>query len=177
MLPRSTVSRSVRESTLGKVKGRTHEIQRLIGRALRAVVDLDALGERTIFIDCDVLQADAGTRTASITGAFVAMIDALKSLTRLGIIDVLPVQDSVAAVSVGKVNGNILLDMNYEEDSGADVDLNLVMTGNGKFVEIQGTAERMPFHKDDLQEMIEVGSIGIKEISLKQKEVLGDFPG
>jgi ribonuclease PH len=175
MLPRATNSRNARESTLGRIGGRTYEIQRLIGRALRAVVDLDALGERTIWIDCDVIQADGGTRTASISGAFVAMVDALRSLVRVGLIDRLPVCDSVAAISVGKVDGNIVLDLNYDEDSRADVDLNLVMTGSGNLVEIQGTAENMTFSKNELLEMIEAGTTGIGEISDKQREVLGNF--
>ncbi len=175
MLPRATSSRNTRESTLGRIGGRTYEIQRLIGRALRAVVDQEALGERTIWIDCDVIQADGGTRTASISGAFVALVDALRSLVRAGVIDGLPVRDSIAAVSVGKVDGSIFLDLNYEEDSGADVDMNLVMTGSGELVEIQGAAENMTFSKGELQEMIDAGCIGIEEISIKQREVLGDF--
>lgn len=175
MLPRATSSRNTRESTLGRIRGRTYEIQRLIGRAMRAVVDLEALGERTIWIDCDVIQADGGTRTASISGAFVALVDALRSLVRAGVIDRLPIIDSIAAVSVGKVDGSIFLDLNYVEDSGADVDLNLVMTGSGELVEIQGAAENTTFSKDELQEMIDAGCIGIEEISIKQREVLGDF--
>jgi ribonuclease PH len=175
MLPRATCNRNTRESTLGRKGGRTYEIQRLIGRALRAVVDMEVLGERTIWIDCDVIQADGGTRTASISGAYVAMVDALRSLVRVGVIDALPVRDSVAAISVGKVDGRIFLDLNYEEDAGADVDLNLVMTGRGELVEIQGTAENMTFSKDELQEMVEAGSIGIEEISIKQQKVLGNF--
>lgn len=173
MLPRSTKTRSVRESTAGRVGGRTHEIQRLIGRSLRAVVDLAGLGERTIWIDCDVIQADGGTRTASITGAFVALADALKYMHDQGMIEKIPIVDSVAAVSVGRVGGLILLDLTYEEDSIAEVDMNLVMTGRGFFVEIQGTAETHPFSQDELQEMIGLGSAGIRILIEKQKEVLG----
>lgn len=173
MLPRSTRARGVRESTSGRVGGRTHEIQRLIGRSLRAVVDLASLGERTIWIDCDVIQADGGTRTASITGAFVALVDALKYMKARGMIKTIPIVDSVAAVSVGKVGGLILLDLTYEEDSMAEVDMNLVMTGRGLFVEIQGTAEAYPFSQDELQEMLGVGSAGIRILIERQKEVLG----
>ncbi len=172
MLPRSTKIRSIRESTAGRVGGRTHEIQRLIGRSLRAVVDLAGLGERTIWIDCDVIQADGGTRTASITGAFVALYDALRYMQEKGMVEKLPIVDAVAAVSVGKVGGLILLDLTYEEDSMAEVDMNLVMTGRGLFVEIQGTAEAYPFSQEELQEMIGVGSAGIRILIEKQKEVL-----
>ncbi len=172
MLPRSTKTRSIRESTAGRVGGRTHEIQRLIGRSLRAVVDLAGLGERTIWIDCDVIQADGGTRTASITGAFVALYDALRYMQEKGMVEKLPIVDAVAAVSVGKVGGLILLDLTYEEDSMAEVDMNLVMTGRGLFVEIQGTAEAYPFSQEELQEMIGVGSAGIRILIEKQKEVL-----
>lgn len=172
MLPRSTKTRSIRESTAGRIGGRTHEIQRLIGRSLRAVVDLAGLGERTIWIDCDVIQADGGTRTASITGAFVALYDALRYMQEKGMVEKLPIVDAVAAVSVGKVGGLILLDLTYEEDAMAEVDMNLVMTGRGLFVEIQGTAEAYPFSQDELQEMIGVGSAGIRILIEKQKEVL-----
>ncbi len=172
MLPRATKVRSVRESSAGRIGGRTHEIQRLIGRSLRAVVDLTGLGERTIWIDCDVIQADGGTRTASITGAFVALVDALKYMQKQGMIGAIPLIDYVAAVSVGRVGGLILLDLTYEEDSMAEVDMNLVMTGKGLFVEIQGTAEAYPFSQDELQEMIGVGSAGIRVLIEKQREVL-----
>jgi ribonuclease PH len=141
MLPRSTSTRSQREVTKGRASGRTHEIQRLIGRSLRAVVDMRALGERTLWVDCDVIQADGGTRTASITGAFVAMVEALRHMRKQGNFTELPLLDFVAATSVGKLGSEILLDLNYEEDSKADVDMNIVKTGAGRFVEIQGTAE------------------------------------
>ncbi len=173
MLPRSSKSRIKRESAAGKVGGRTHEIQRLIGRSLRAVVDLKAIGERTIWIDCDVIQADGGTRTASITGAFVALVDTFKDMKDDGIIGELPIIDSIAAVSVGVVDGISLLDLTYEEDSKADVDMNVIMTGGGKFVEVQGTAEANPFSKEDMQKMVELASVGIEELTRKQIELLG----
>ncbi len=176
MLPRSTRTRIIREASMGKVGGRTHEIQRLIGRSLRAVVDLDALGERTIWIDCDVIQADGGTRTASITGSFVALVDALRFLCREGLIEKVPLIDAVAAVSVGIVDGEVLLDLNYEEDSAAEVDMNIVMTGKGSFVEIQGTAESKPFTDHDLKKMIDTGRKGINILIDKQKECLGGIP-
>ncbi len=145
MLPMAGTTRTPRESSRGKVGGRTHEIQRLIGRSLRAVTDLDAFGERTIYIDCDVIQADGGTRTASITGSFVALVELFRKMKERGLVDRIPVEDSVAAVSVGVRGGEILLDLDYSEDSGADVDMNVVMTGSGRFIEVQGTAEESPF--------------------------------
>jgi len=174
MLPRSTDTRTVRESARGKIGGRTHEIQRLIGRAMRSVVDLDALGERTIWLDCDVIQADGGTRTASITGAFVALKDAVSFAMEKQLIEVQPVKDYVAAVSVGIVDGEVRLDLPYVEDSVAEVDMNVVMTGTGKFIEVQGTAETDPFSSDHLHMMLELAESGIKKIIAIQKEVLGE---
>jgi ribonuclease PH len=177
MLPRATQSRTVREATQGRVGGRTHEIQRLIGRALRGVVNLDALGERTVWIDCDVIQADGGTRTASITGAFVALVDALFALKRKGMIQKVPLRDSVAAVSVGLVKGEPLLDLSYSEDSSAEVDMNFVMTGKGMLIEVQGTAEKAPFSKEMFDTMYQYAHKGILEITRVQKQVLGPlFP-
>lgn len=177
MLPRATQSRSMRESVVGRIGGRTHEIQRLIGRALRAIVNLDLLGERTLWIDCDVIQADGGTRTASITGSYVALVDALWNLKRRGMIEKIPLRDSVAAVSVGIVDGEIMLDLTYEEDSRAEVDMNFVMTGKGNIVEIQGTAEKTPFTKEQLDMMFSLAQKGIQEITRIQKMVLGPlFP-
>jgi ribonuclease PH len=164
MLPASTGQRTPREASQGKQKGRTVEIQRLIGRALRAVADMDALGERTLWLDCDVLQADGGTRCAAISGVYVA---ARRALDRMGLGRVLT--DSVAAVSVGIVDGEILLDLDYVEDSGAEVDLNVVMTGNGRLIEVQATAEGAPFSRDELDDMLEVGALGIDEISAAQR--------
>jgi len=173
MLPRSTRERTVREVAKGRVGGRTHEIQRLIGRSLRSVVDLTALGERTIWLDCDVIQADGGTRTASITGSFVALVDALEYLREAEIISTLPVIDFLAAVSVGKVDGEIVLDLCFEEDSRAQVDMNVVMTGSGKIVEVQGTAEQYPFTRSELDIMLEYANKGIAELIAIQKQVLG----
>ncbi|MFQ5543619.1 MAG: ribonuclease PH [Nitrospiria bacterium] len=175
MLPRSSRDRISRESSRGKVGGRTHEIQRLIGRSLRSIVDMKALGERTIWIDCDVIQADGGTRTASITGAFVAMVDALRHLQKKKKIAVFPVQDYIAAISVGKVKGTILLDLNYIEDSTADVDMNVVMTGSGKYVEVQGTAEQNPFEKNELDNLLNLAANGVEALILKQKDLLGEL--
>lgn len=172
MIPRSARSRIVRESSRGKIGGRTHEIQRLIGRALRTVVDLKSLGERTVWIDCDVIQADGGTRTASITGACVALYDAFRFMKREKMIEDIPLKDFVAATSVGIVNEKIMLDLNYEEDSKADVDMNIVMTGSGKFIEIQGTAERHPFSKEDTDSLIKLAVKGIKELIKIQKTVI-----
>lgn len=172
MIPRSARSRITRESSRGKIGGRTHEIQRLIGRALRTVVDLKSLGERTVWIDCDVIQADGGTRTASITGACVALYDAFRFMKREKMIEDIPLKDFVAATSVGIVNEKIMLDLNYEEDSKADVDMNIVMTGNGKFIEIQGTAERHPFSKEDTDSLIKLAVKGIKELIKIQKTVI-----
>lgn len=176
MLPRATPERAVREVTQGQMRGRTQEIRRLIGRSLRAVVDLRAFGERTIWIDCDVIQADGGTRTASVTGGFVALIDTFIRLKSQGILNWIPVFDSVAAVSVGLVDGEILLDLNYREDSLASVDVNFVMTGHSKFIEIQGTAEKKPFSKKTLDDMLKLATKGIQELTQAQREVLGGFP-
>jgi ribonuclease PH len=157
MLPRATHDRSPRESVKGKQGGRTLEIQRLVGRALRAVIDTSRLGERTIWIDCDVIQADGGTRTASITGAFIALADAVSVLKRRELIKANPLTDYLAAISIGKVGGHVMVDLAYEEDSHAEVDLNLVMTGAGQYVEVQGTAEKTPFNKKDMDEFLDLG--------------------
>ncbi len=175
MLPSSTSTRNTRESSSGKIKGRTHEIQRLIGRSLRAVADMRAFGERTIFIDCDVIQADGGTRTASITGGFIALADAARRLREEGVIEVSPVKDFISAISVGIVDGEIFLDLDYAEDSTADVDMNFVMTGSGGIVEIQGTAEAEPFSRDLLNRMIDVAATGISSLTKRQKEILGEL--
>ena len=172
MLPRSTHTRSDRESVRGKIGGRTHEIQRLIGRSLRAVTDLTRLGERTIWIDCDVIQADGGTRTASITGAFVALGLALEKLVDAGTLTSVPLKDFVAAVSVGIVDGEILLDLCYEEDSRADVDMNFVMTAGHKFVEVQATAEHQVFDEAQLAKMIAYARQGVQSLIAKQQSVL-----
>src|SRR6266576_2511246 len=172
MLPRSTLTRTARESTRGRVGGRTHEIQRLIGRSLRSVTDLQRLGERTIFLDCDVIQADGGTRTASITGAFVALGLALEKLVDAGTLTSVPLKDFVAAISVGIVDGEILLDLSYEEDSRADVDMNLVMTAGYKVVELQATAERQAFDDSQLEKMMGLARKGIQVLLSKQKAVL-----
>lgn len=173
MLPRSTLTRTARESARGRVGGRTHEIQRLIGRSMRAVVDLRALGERTVWIDCDVIQADGGTRTASITGAFVALAQAVQKLKDAGTLKTNPLRDYVAATSVGIVDGAVMLDLAYEEDSRAEVDMNLVMTGKGRFVEVQATAEQEPFTDEQLAEMTGFAQRGCKRLIEIQKEVLG----
>jgi ribonuclease PH len=173
MIPMATQVRTSRESTRGRVGGRTHEIQRLIGRSLRAVTALDKFGEKTIYIDCDVIQADGGTRTASITGAFVALVDLFRSLKQRGVVNEIPVDDYVSAVSVGIVDNRIYLDLEYEEDSNAEVDMNYVMTGKGLFIEIQGTAEEVPFSRDLLNKMTDVAIQGITQITKKQVEVLG----
>ena len=170
MLPRSTSSRVSREATQGRQSGRTQEIQRLVGRALRAVTNLHALGERTIWIDCDVIQADGGTRTASITGGFAAMVLAFNRLAEEKLINNFPLRDYVAAVSVGIVNQRPYLDLNYHEDSRADVDMNIVCTGEGHFVEIQGTAEKRPFVDVDLQEMLRLANKGIRELIRAQQK-------
>jgi ribonuclease PH len=172
MIPRSTLTRTPRESSRGRIGGRTHEIQRLIGRSLRAVSDLAHLGERTIFVDCDVIQADGGTRTASITGAFVAMGLAMVKLVEAGTLSAAPIRDFVAATSVGVVDGEVLLDLNYEEDSRAEVDMNLVMTGGKKIVEIQGTAEQHPFDDAQLRKMMELARRGIESLIAKQQAIL-----
>ncbi|MGF9910307.1 ribonuclease PH [Brevibacillus porteri] len=174
MLPRATATRNARESSKGKVGGRTMEIQRLIGRALRSVVNLEAMGERTIWLDCDVIQADGGTRTASITGAYVAMVDAMQKLVDSGTWKQLPLNDFLAATSVGVVGEEAVLDLNYKEDSSAIVDMNVVMTGKGKFVELQGTGEDAPFSPEQLQEMIALAKVGIDNLINSQKEALAD---
>ena len=173
MLPRSTGSRMDREAAKGKQSGRTQEIQRLIGRSLRAIIDLEKLGERSIQIDCDVIQADGGTRTASITGAYVALHDAISFLLAKNLITASPLKDSVAAISVGVYKGLPVLDLDYIEDSDCDTDMNIVMTGKGGFVEIQGTAEGEPFSDTDMQAMLDLAKAGIQELSAKQKQVLG----
>jgi len=172
MLPGSSATRVPREATRGRATGRTQEIQRLIGRSLRAVTDLEALGSRTIWIDCDVIEADGGTRTASITGAYVALLLALRSLAAKSLLPGNPVRDSVAAVSVGIVDGDILLDLAYAEDSRAEVDMNMVMTGNGEFVEIQGTAEAHPFTATQLERMTALARQAISELTMHQRRVL-----
>lgn len=174
LLPGSTPDRSSREVAKGKVSGRTSEIQRLIGRALRAVVDMAALGERTIWIDCDVIQADGGTRTASVTGGFVAMCLALQKLKDQGLIDKLPVTDYLAATSVGMVEGELRLDLEYIEDSNAEVDMNVVMTGRGQLVEVQGTGEGATFDRTQLDSMLDLAAAGINQLIAKQREILGE---
>lgn len=176
MLPSSSQVRISREAARGRIGGRTHEIQRLIGRSLRTIADLKSLGERTIWIDCDVIQADGGTRTASITGAYVALVEAARQLIKQGVVQKNPIKDSVAAVSVGIVDGKPLLDLNYKEDSRAEVDMNFVMTGSGKFVEVQGTAESAPFTKKGLDRMAEIAQQGIRELLKVQKKVLATIP-
>ena len=173
MLPRATHSRSPREATRGKIGGRTHEIQRLIGRSLRAVMDMDALGERTIQMDCDVIQADGGTRTASITGAYVAMALAVDNLLDKGLIAKSPIKESVSAVSVGIVGGQPVLDLNYDEDFQAAVDMNYVITESGRFVEVQGTAEEEPFTLQELDALRDLALVGCQALSGLQKKVLG----
>lgn len=175
MLPMSTQTRTTREAVRGRLGGRTHEIQRLIGRSLRAVTDLTAFGEKTIYIDCDVIQADGGTRTASITGAFVALVDLFKKMKRDGIVDKIPINDFVSAISVGIMDNGVILDLEYEEDSKAQVDMNFVMTGSGLFIEVQGTAEQQPFNKEQLDRMTELAADGIKRIIARQKEVTGEW--
>jgi ribonuclease PH len=175
MLPGSSQQRIGRESSRGKVGGRTHEIQRLIGRSLRSVADLKSLGERSVWIDCDVIQADGGTRTASITGAYIALMEAVRVWRERGILSADPVKDAVAAVSIGIVDGKILLDLCYEEDSKADVDMNFVMTGSGKFIEVQGTAESAPFTKKQMERMAEIAHQGIKELLQAQKKVIASL--
>ncbi len=172
MLPRSTVTRSPREVTKGRQSGRTHEIQRLVGRSLRSVVDLTAIGERTIIVDCDVLQADGGTRTAAITGAYVALATAVNTLVRYKALPATPLRDSVAATSVGIVAGTPMLDLCYEEDSRADVDMNLIMTGSDRFIEIQATSERVPFDDSQLSSLLAMARTGIQQLQVIQQEVL-----
>ncbi len=175
MLPRATSTRTQREATAGKVGGRTQEIQRLIGRSLRSVTKLPDLGERTIWIDCDVIQADGGTRTASITGGFVALVLALQRMRELALIRDIPIVDYVAATSVGIVDGAALLDLAYDEDSRAEVDMNFVKTGDGRFIELQGTAEGKPFDRRALDALMELADAGIKMLIDIQKTVVGDI--
>jgi len=175
MLPRATSTRTQREATAGKVGGRTQEIQRLIGRSLRSITKLSDIGERTIWIDCDVIQADGGTRTASITGGFVALVLALQRMRELAMIKDLPIVDYVAATSVGIVDGAALLDLAYEEDSKAEVDMNFVKTGDGKFIELQGTAEGLPFDRRALDALMGLADDGIKKLIEKQREIVGKF--
>jgi ribonuclease PH len=176
MLPRSTLTRTPREVTKGRAGGRTHEIQRLIGRSLRAVTDMEKLGERTIFLDCDVIQADGGTRTASITGAFVAMGLAMRRMVESGAMTAAPIRDYVAATSIGIVDGEIMLDLAYEEDSRAEVDMNVVATGSKKLIEVQATAERKPFDDAQLAKMMALARQGIEALVAKQQAVLGGLP-
>jgi ribonuclease PH len=176
MLPRATLTRTTRDATKGRPSGRSQEIQRLIGRSLRAITDLARLGERTIWIDCDVIQADGGTRTASITGAFVALGLALQKLVEAGTLTSVPLRDFVAATSVGMVDGEILLDLCYEEDSRAEVDLNFVLTGAGRIVEVQATAEQHPFDDQQLRKMMDLARKGIETLVSKQRTVLPQMP-
>jgi ribonuclease PH len=173
MLPRATHDRSPREAVKGRQGGRTLEIQRLVGRALRAVTDMNQMGERTVWIDCDVIQADGGTRTASITGAFIALADAFTVLKKKELIKKLPLTDYLAAISVGKVGGEVMVDLAYAEDSMAEVDMNVVMTGRGRYVEIQGTAERTPFAKQDMDEFLSLGWQAIQRLTAMQKDLVG----
>ncbi len=175
LLPGSTPTRTTREISRGKIDGRTQEIQRLIGRCMRAVVDLSQLGESTIWVDCDVLQADGGTRTAAITGGFVALVDALRSMKEKGLLTAFPLKDSVAAVSVGIVGGEAILDLDYSEDVKAEVDMNIVMTGSGNFVEVQGTGEEHTFSEEQLREMLSLAKKGIAELFKLQKGALGEL--
>ena len=172
MLPGSSGKRIPREAAAGRVGGRTHEIQRLIGRSLRAAFDLSALGERTVTVDCDVVQADGGTRCASITGAYVAVMDALSTLTSKGMLGSIPLLDSVSAVSVGMVKGRACLDLNYVEDSGAEVDMNVIMTGSGQFIEVQGTAESAPFKRHEMDSLIDLAVKGCAELTRLQTAAL-----
>jgi ribonuclease PH len=173
MLPRSTSTRMQREATSGKVGGRTQEIQRLIGRSLRSVTNLAELGEKSIYVDCDVIQADGGTRTASITGGFVALVLALERLRSKGVIPRVPMTDYVAATSVGVVAGEGLLDLAYDEDSNAEVDMNVVKTSDGRFIEVQGTAETKPFDRASLDALLALADKGIKDLIEKQREIVG----
>ena len=172
MLPRATVTRSARESSLGRVSGRSQEIQRLIGRSLRAVTDLTALRERTLTIDCDVLQADGSTRTAAVTGSYVALYQALQTLANMGVISSIPLESAVAAASVGILHGNALLDMCYDEDCNAEVDFNVVMTSRGMFVEVQGTAETKPFSRDTIDHLLSIAQKGIEQLFEVQQSAL-----
>ena len=172
MLPRATVTRSRRDSELGRVGGRNQEIQRLIGRSLRSVADLDELGERTLIVDCDVIQADGGTRTAAITGAYIALHQAMTTLANMGVISSVLLKSAVAATSVGIVNGNMMLDLCYDEDFQAAVDFNVVMTSQGEFVEVQGTAEGKPFSRQNIDELMTLAEKGIQQLFQVQEEVL-----
>jgi ribonuclease PH len=172
MLPRATHFRKARDRS-GKIDGRTQEIQRLIGRSLRAITNLEGLGPRTITIDCDVLQADGGTRTAAITGGFVALYDALRKIKDNGLIETVPITDTVAAISVGICDGMVCLDLDYPEDSQAEVDMNVIMTGSGRFIEVQGTAEGQPFAKEQLDAMLDMAKLGIQRLTVLQEEAMG----
>ena len=173
MLPRSTPERTPREAARGRIGGRTYEIQRLIGRSLRAVTDLTRLGERTVILDCDVLQADGGTRTAAVTGAFVALVDALRWMEQGGLVQAVPLRDYLAAVSVGLLEGEVLLDLCYDEDSRVQVDMNVIMTGGGRLVEVQATAEGAPFTPEEFQAMLDRAADGVKRLVALQRELLG----
>ena len=175
MLPRATSTRTQREATAGKVGGRTQEIQRLIGRSLRSVMRLPELGERTVWVDCDVIQADGGTRTAAITGGFVALVLALQQMRQKGMIRTMPVADFVAATSVGVVGSTPMLDLAYDEDSSADVDMNVVKTGDGRFIEVQGTAEGPPFERGALDSLLELADAGIRDLVTLQRSIVGDL--
>jgi len=177
MLPRATLTRSPRDSAKGGISGRSHEIQRLIGRSLRVVTDLTELGERSLIVDCDVLQADGGTRTASITGAYVALYQALQTLANMGVISSIPLKSAVAATSVGIVRGNMLLDLCYDEDCVAEADFNVAMTADGKLVEVQGTAEIKPFSRENLDSMLELAQKGIKELFAAQQAAIDRLKG
>ena len=177
MLPMSTQTRTTRESVRGRLGGRTHEIQRMIGRSLRAVTDLTAFGERTIYLDCDVIQADGGTRTASITGAFIALVDLFKRLRQEDVVKEIPISDYLSAISVGIVDNQILLDLEYEEDSRAEVDMNFVMTGSGLFIEVQGTGEEAAFSEQELAAMLALGKGGIRQLLALQQAVLNSTTG
>jgi ribonuclease PH len=171
MLPRSTVTRTQRDSSLGRVGGRNQEIQRIIGRSLRAVTDLDTLGERTLIVDCDVIQADGGTRTAAITGAYVALYRAMETLANMGIVSSVPLKSAVAATSVGIVNGYMMLDLCYDEDFQASVDFNVVMTGKGEYVEVQGTAEGKPFPRESIDDLLSLAEKGISQLFQAQQDI------
>ena len=173
MLPRATSTRTQRESSAGRVGGRTQEIQRLIGRSLRAVTKMEELGERTVTLDCDVIQADGGTRTASITGAFVALALALEKLQSRSVLKTIPLTDYVAATSVGIVDGEALLDLAYEDDSRAEVDMNIVKTGDGRYIEVQGTAEAIPFDREKLNQLLDLADTGIRQLIEKQRAIVG----
>ncbi|MFH0764715.1 MAG: ribonuclease PH [Candidatus Omnitrophota bacterium] len=177
MIPRSCKTRVQREASKGKLGGRTHEIQRLIGRSMRTVVDTALLGERTIWMDCDVIQADGGTRCASITGSFISLALALEKMRAGGMIKEIPLSDYVAAVSVGIIDGKPVLDLNYDEDSAAEVDMNVIMTGDGRFIEVQGTAEREPFGKKEMDSLLALAWCGIEELIAVEKKVLKEIAG